>query len=121
MLDAFGRKIFSIGFKRVIISGVNSAIAHKVADAVVNRATSTSQKVGKSVVKGAASARQKAVDSVVNNAIDSPKKWFVGRKRSVKPSVTETMVLFSISSSSSSMDSILNFQEKYTESDAIKS
>ena len=33
MLDTVGRKLFSSGFKRGIISGVNSAIAHKVADA----------------------------------------------------------------------------------------
>ena len=36
MLDAVDRKLFSSGFKRAISSGVNSAIAHKVADAVVN-------------------------------------------------------------------------------------
>ena len=70
MLDAVGRRLFSSGFKRAISSGVNSALAHKVVDAVVNGATSTSQKVGK------------AVESVVNNAIDSTKKLIVGKKRS---------------------------------------
>ena len=46
MNDAVGRKLFSSGLKRAISSGMNSAMAHKVADAVVNGATSTSQKVG---------------------------------------------------------------------------
>ena len=82
MLDAVGRQLFSIGFKRNI-SGVNSALAHKVVDAVVNGATLTSQKVGKAVVKGATSAGQKAVESVVNNTIDSTKKWIDGKKRSL--------------------------------------
>ena len=80
MLNAIGRQLFSSGFKKAISSGVNSALAHKVVDAVVNGATSTSQKVGKAVVKGATSAGKKAVESVVNNAIDSTKKWVVGKK-----------------------------------------
>ena len=79
MLDAVGRQLFSSGFKS---SGVKSALAHKVVDAVVNGATSTSQNVGKAVVKDATSAGQKAVESVVNNAIDPTKKWIVGKKRS---------------------------------------
>ena len=87
MLNAIGRQLFSSGFKRAISSGVNSAIAHKVADAVVNGATTTSQKVGKAVVKGATSAGKKAIGSVVNNAIDYAKKWIVGKKRSIQPSV----------------------------------
>ena len=84
MLDAVGRKLFSNGCKIATSSGVNSAIAHRVADAVVNGATSTSQKVGKAVVKDATSTGQKAAESVVNNAIDSTKKWIVGKKRSIK-------------------------------------
>ena len=67
-----------------MISGVDSAIVHKVIYAVVNGATSTSQKFGKSVGKGATSAGQKAVESVVNNAIDSTKKSIVGKKRSIR-------------------------------------
>ena len=39
MLDAIGRQLFSSGFKRAISSGVNSSLAHKVVDAVVNGAT----------------------------------------------------------------------------------
>ena len=62
---------------------MNSAIAHKVADAVVNGATPTSPKVGKAIVKGATLAGQEAVEGVVNNAIDSTKKWIVGKKRSL--------------------------------------
>ena len=92
MLDAVGRKLFSSGFKRAISSGVNSALAHKVADAVVNGATSTSQKVGKAVVKGATSAGKKAAESVVNNAIDSTKKWIMGKKRSIQ-SVADPIIV----------------------------
>ena len=135
MLDAVGRQLFSSEFKRAISIGVNSALARKVVDALLNGATSTSQKVGKVVGKGATSAGQKAVESVVNNAIDSTKKWIVGKKRSLADPIIVPQkrkldidslidVLFSISSSSSSsssMDSILYFQEKYIESDAIKS
>ena len=79
--------------KKLRSSGVNSAIGHKVTDAVVNGATSTSQKLGKAVVKVAASARQKAAESVVNSAIDSTKKWFVGRKWSMQPSVAEPIIV----------------------------
>ena len=82
MLDAVGRQLFSSGIRRAISSGVDSALAHKVVDVVVNGVTSTSQKVGKAVVKGATSAGHKAAESVVNNAIDSTKKWIVGKKRS---------------------------------------
>ena len=39
--DAIARKLFSSGIKKVISSGTSSAIAHKVADVVVNGATST--------------------------------------------------------------------------------
>ena len=97
MFDAIGRKLFSSGFKKAISSGVNSAITHKFADAVVNGATSTSQKLGKAVVKGVESAGQKAAESAVNNAIDSTKKWIVGKKRSLPPpsprSVAEPIIV----------------------------
>ena len=80
MLDAVGRQLFSSGFIRAISGGVNSTLAHKVADAVVNGANSTAlQKCGKAVVKGATSAWEKAAESIVNNAIDSTKQWIVGR------------------------------------------
>ena len=36
MFDAIGRQLFSSGFRKDIRSGVNSALAHKVVDAVVN-------------------------------------------------------------------------------------
>ena len=51
MLDVVGRQLFSSVFKKTISNGVNSAIAHKVVDDVVNGATSTSQKVGKAVMQ----------------------------------------------------------------------
>ena len=75
MLDAVGRQLFSSGFKKSKSSGVNSTLAHKAADDVVNGANSTAlQKFGKAVVKGAMSAGEKAAESIVNNAIDSTKK-----------------------------------------------
>ena len=92
MLDAVGRKLFSSGFKRAISSGVNSAIAHIVADSGANGATSISQKVGNAAVKGATSAVQKAAESVVNNPIDSTKKWIVGKKRSIQSLVDPIIV-----------------------------
>ena len=76
MFDATGQQLLSSGFKRAISSGVNSALAHKVADVIVNGATLTSPKV----VKCAMSVRQKAAESVINNAVDSTKKWIVGKK-----------------------------------------
>ena len=36
MLDAVGRQLFSSGFKKAKGGGANSALAHKVVDAVVN-------------------------------------------------------------------------------------
>ena len=81
ILDAVGQQLFSSGFKRAISRGVNSSLAHKVVDAVMNGATPTSQKVGKAVVKGATSVGQKDVERVVNNAIYFTNKWNVGKKR----------------------------------------
>ena len=43
MFGEIGRKLFSSGIKKIISSGTSSSIAHKVADAVVNGATSTSK------------------------------------------------------------------------------
>ena len=43
MFDEIGRTLFSSGIKKAISSGTSSAIAHKVADAVVNGASSTSK------------------------------------------------------------------------------
>ena len=83
MYDAVDRKLFSSGVKRAISSGVNSAIAHKVADVVVN---------GKTVAKGTTSAGKKAVESVVNNAKYSTKKWIVGKKRSIQ-SLADPIIL----------------------------
>ena len=72
MLDTIARKLFSSGIKKVISNGTSSAIAHKVADAVVNGATSsTSKKLADAIVKEATSAAGKASASAVKTAIDS--------------------------------------------------
>ena len=70
MFDAIGRKLFSSGIK-AITSSTSKAIAHKVADAAVNRAVSTSKILGDAVIKGASSAAQNAAANAVNFAIDS--------------------------------------------------
>ena len=58
-------------------SGTSSAIAHKVADAVVNGATSTSKKVADAIAKVVTSASVNAVKT----AIDSAVKKVKGTKR----------------------------------------
>ena len=71
MFGEIGRKLFSSGIGKAINSGTSSAIAHKVADAVVNGASSTSKKVADAIIKEAASAAGKASANAVNTAIDS--------------------------------------------------
>ena len=67
--DAIARKLFSSGIKKVISSGTSAAIAHKVADAVVNGESSTSKKdvdaVAKEATLASVSAVKTAIDSVV--------------------------------------------------------
>ena len=88
LLDAVGGKLFSRRFKRAISSGVNSATAHTVEDAVVNGATSTSQKVGKAVVTGTTSVGQKTIENFVNNA----REVDFGKKRSI-PSLADPIIV----------------------------
>ena len=72
MFAEIGRKLFSGGIKKAISSGTSSAIAHKLADAVVNGATSsTSKKITDAIIKEGVSAAGKASANVVNTAIDS--------------------------------------------------
>ena len=87
MFATIARKLFSSGIKKAISSGASSAMAHKVADAVVNGATSTSKKVADAIVKEAASAAGKASARAVNTAIDSVVKK-VGKKRPAAPVAT---------------------------------
>ena len=87
MFDTIARKLFSSGIKKVISNGTSSAIAHKVADAVVNGATSsTSKKVADAIVKEVTSAAGKASSSVVKSAIDSLVNKVRGAKRPVAKS-----------------------------------
>ena len=72
MFGEMGRKLFSSGIKKAISSGPSSAIAHKVADAVVNGATSSSaKKVADAIIKEGVSAVGKASANILNTAIDS--------------------------------------------------
>ena len=87
MFDAIAQRLLSSGIKKVISNGTSSAIAHKVADAVVNGATSsTSKKVVDAIVKEATSAAGKASASAVKTAIDSVVKKVKGIKRPVAES-----------------------------------
>jgi len=82
MLGTLARTLFSGGVKKVINSATSSAIAHKVADAVVDGATSTSKKVADAIVNEAVSAAGKASANAVNSVIDSVANK-VRRKRPV--------------------------------------
>ena len=77
MFGEIGRKFFSSGNKKIISSGASSAIAHKVADAVMNGATSTSKKVADAIAK----ERTSTSASAVKIAIDSVGKEVRGTKR----------------------------------------
>ena len=94
MFDAIGRKLFSSGLKKVISSATNTAIAHKVANAVVNGASSASQKVAKAVVNGALSAGQKATESAVTSAFDSAKKKLTSKKSMKRASPQDKLFEF---------------------------
>ena len=83
MFGEIGRKLFSSGIQKAISSGTSSAIAHKVADAVVNGATSsTSKKVADAIIKEVVSAAGKASANAVNTAIDSVVNKVKKKKRS---------------------------------------
>ena len=82
MFGEIGRKLISSGIKKAISSGTSSAIAHKVADAVVNGATSsTSKKVADAIIKEGVSAVGKASANILNTAIDSVVNKVKKRKR----------------------------------------
>ena len=93
MFDAIGRKLFSSGFKKAISSGVNSAIAHICCRCCGEWKYFNITKGWKSCCKRCSVRREKAAESAVNNAIDSTKKWFVGRKRSIQLSVDEPIIV----------------------------
>ena len=80
IFDSITRKMFASGLKKAISTGANSVIAHKVADAVVNGATSASQKAAESVVNEAVNA----VKPIVKESL----KKLVGQKRSLPPPVS---------------------------------
>ena len=71
IFDALSRKIFSGGFKKIISTGARAAIAQKVADAVVN---------------GATSATKKAVEEGVNEVISKAKPYILNKLRRLKRS-----------------------------------
>ena len=93
MFDTIARKLFSSGIQKVISNGTSSAIAHKVADAVVNGATSTTvKKVADAIVKEATSAAGKASASAVKTAIDSVVNKVVKRGGVKRPAALESSI-----------------------------
>ena len=73
IFDAISIKMLPSGFKKAISTGAKSAIAQKVADAVVN---------------GATSATQNAVEGTVNEAINKVK--VLGKRMLPSPQEEET-------------------------------
>lgn len=88
IFGTIARQLFSSGIKKAISSGARSAVAHKVADVVVNGATSASKQVANAIVREAASAAGKASASAVNTAINSVVNKIKGKKRPAPPAVT---------------------------------
>ena len=85
IFDSITRKMFASGLKKAISTVANSVIAHKVADAVVNGATSASQKAAESVVNEAVNT----VKPIIKNSL---KKLIVGQKRSSPAVVPVTTI-----------------------------
>jgi hypothetical protein len=85
VLSDVARSLFSSGVKKAISSRTSSAIAHKVADAVVNGASFASKKVADAVVKEAVSTAGRLSTNAVNTAIDSIAKKVKSKKRSHSP------------------------------------
>ena len=83
IFDSITRKMFASGLKKAISTDANSVIAHKVADAVVNGATTASQKAAASVVNEAVNA----VKPIVKESL----KKLVGQKRSLPPPPVSTI------------------------------
>ena len=83
IFDSITRKMFVSGLKKAISTGANSVIAHKVADAVVNGATTASQKAAASVVNEAVNA----VKPIIKESL----KKLVGQKRSLPPPPVSTI------------------------------
>ena len=75
IFDSISRKMFASGLKKAISTGARSVVAQKVADAVVNGATSASQKAAESIVN-------EAINTVKPIVKDSLKKLVTGQKRS---------------------------------------
>ena len=87
MFNAISRKLVSSGFKKAI-SRSELCYSSQSYRCCGEQSYFNNTMVGKAVVKGAVSAWQIAAESAVNNTIDSTKKWFVGRKRSIQPSLS---------------------------------
>ena len=71
ILDGLIHKLFSSSVKSVINRGVNSVVAHKLANTVVNGATTAAKKTANAALNGATQATQRAAERAVNEAINT--------------------------------------------------
>ena len=71
ILDGLIQKLFSSSVKSVINRGVNSVVAHKLANTVVNGATTAAKKTANAALNGATQATQRAAERAVNEAINT--------------------------------------------------
>ena len=71
ILDGLIQKLFSSSVKSVINRGLNSVVAHKLANTVVNGATTAAKKTANAALNGATQATQRAAERAVNEAINT--------------------------------------------------
>ena len=69
IFDSISRKLFSTGMKKAISTAAQSAITHKVANAVVN---------------GATTAAEKAINNAVTDTVNYIKPRIIGKKRTAE-------------------------------------
>ena len=93
ILDTVIQKIFSSGMKSAINRGVNSAVAHKVANVVVNGATLAAKKTVNAAVNGATLATQKAAEKAANEVFNTVVKPYVKEKLSGKKRAATTTIV----------------------------
>ena len=79
IFDGLIQRLFSSGVKSVINRGVNSVVAHKLANTVVNGATTVAKKTANAALNGATQAvLERAVKEVVNTVTPYVKKKLIG-------------------------------------------
>ena len=92
ILDGFIQKMFSGGMKNLINRGIDSVVAHKVANAVVNGATLAAKKTANAAVNGATLATQKAAEKAANKVFNTVVTPYIedklrGKKRTASAAI----------------------------------